>query len=836
MMAAGNYLADLINAGLVGKSIAGVTSNATTSSPKALTDDAYEENDTRTTAKDLGTLSGTTTLNNLVMADGADYYKFTITSAATSANSISMNFLHSQGDLDLRLYNSTGTLLKRSEGTTNTETISLSGLAAGTYYVHAYGYRAVTNPNYSLTISAPGALTDDSYENNDTQATATNLGALTGVATVNNLVLADSADWFNFSTSATGTSSDFVRINFTNSQGNLTLELWSSTGTLLGTSNTTGNTEQISLSGRAAGAYSVRVSGATNPNYSLTIDAPTPVVDDAYEDNDTRETASSLGALTGVATVNNLVLADAADWFSFTTGGAGTSSDFVRINFTNSQGNLALGLYNSAGTLLATSNSSTANSEQISLSGRAAGTYFVRVYGNSGATNPNYSLTIDPPTATVVDDSYEDNDSQGAAKSLGTLTAAATVNNLILADTADWYSFTMNGAGTSSDFVRINFTNSQGNLALGLFSSSGTQIGTSDGTSNTEQISLSGFAAGTYLVRVTGAANPNYSLTVDPGVTTTPPTTGGFDIQFAFSGLTTAQQAIFEQAALKWESIIVGDLPNATYDGQTIDDLLISASAVAIDGVGNVLGQAGPERLRSGSSLPYYGSMEFDTADMNAMIADGTFYGVILHEMGHVLGVGTIWSNKGLVAGAGTTSSRYTGANAVAEYNTIFGVTGTSIPLETGGGSGTRDSHWKESLFDTELMTGYVESRGVAMPLSRITAASMIDLGYTVNMANADPYTKPGSSLVASALSSSSTASGTSNLLELNKPTIVSTYSTDLPSTTTIVNNLNTVITNLSNTVRSVVSSVRHGDREAAVDQVYAFLDELLGHDSEQDV
>jgi len=837
MMAAGNYLANLINSGLVSKSIAGVAS-APGTSPSALVDDSYEENDTRATARNLGTLTGSTTLSNLVMADGADYYSFTITSAATSAHSITMNFTHSQGDLDLRLLNSSGTILKRSEGVSNTETVSLSGLAAGTYFIQAYGYRAVTNPSYSLTINTPGPLADDAYENNDTQATASNLGTLTSATTINSLALADAADWFTFTTTGTGTSSDFVRINFTNSQGNLALELYNAAGTRIGSANGTGNSEQILLTGLTAGTYSVRVlgnSGATNPSYSLTIDPPSAAAaDDAYENNDTQATASNLGTLTTVTTINSLALADTADWFTFTTTGTGTSSDFVRINFTNSQGNLALELYNSAGTRLATANG-TGNSEQISLSGRAAGTYSARVLGNSGATNPSYSLTIDPPAAAITDDSYENNDTQGAASSLGTLTTATTVSNLMLADTADWYSFTMNGAGTSSDFVRINFTNSQGNLALELYNSSGTLIGSANGTGNSEQINLTSVAAGTYYVRVlgsSGATNPSYSLTVDPGVATTPPPTGGFNIEFAFSGLSSAQQAIFEQAALKWESIIVGDLPNATYNGVVVDDLLIGASSVAIDGVGGVLGQAGPDRLRSGSSLPYHGVMEFDSADMNNMIANGTFLGVILHEMGHVLGIGTIWSSRGLVAGAGTSSSRYIGAGAVAEYNAIFGVTGTSIPLETGGGSGTRDSHWRESLFDTELMTGYVEAGGVAMPISRITVASLADIGYTVNIANADPYTRPGASLVSSVQTTGPTG-GNPNLLELNRPALFSSLG-DSPNAQAVHTAIHTFLNNLETTVRSVVHSLREGNRDAARETVFSFLDDLFDHDDEE--
>src|SRR6185436_7927612 len=142
---------------------------------------------------------------------------------------------------------------------------------------------------------------------------------------------------------------------------------------------------------------------------------------------------------------------------------------------------------------------------------------------------------------------------------------------------------------------------------------------------------------------------------------------------FVFSGLTASQQAVFDQAATKWESIIVGDLPSANYNGRVVDDLLITASATSIDGNGNMLGQAGPDRFRSGSQLPYHGTMQFDSADLAAMQANGTLLGVIEHEMGHVLGIGTLWSSKGLLVGAGTSNPRFVGAQATAQYDAIFG-------------------------------------------------------------------------------------------------------------------------------------------------------------------
>jgi leishmanolysin len=191
---------------------------------------------------------------------------------------------------------------------------------------------------------------------------------------------------------------------------------------------------------------------------------------------------------------------------------------------------------------------------------------------------------------------------------------------------------------------------------------------------------------------------------------------------------------------------------------------LIDARGAFIDGTGNILGEAGPDRFRSGSGLPYHGTMHFDTADLASMMANGTLLGVIEHEMGHVLGIGTIWSNKGLLVGAGTTNPRFIGAQATAAYNSIFGTTG-GVPVENTGGSGTRDSHWRESVFGNELMTGWV-GPGSNMPISRITVGSLADLGYSVNFAAADPFTA-ASAKSAALLSTSTSISATSSTARL---------------------------------------------------------------------
>lgn len=492
-------------------------------------------------------------------------------------------------------------------------------------------------------------------------------------------------------------------------------------------------------------------SGAASINSVPRLAAAT--VDDAFEDNDGWLQAADLGSVSQAKSIDNLVMADSADWFRFTLPTAPTAGSTVRISFLNAQGDLDLSLYSSNGRKISGSNG-TGNSEQISLSGQTGTTFYVLVYGYRGAKNANYTLTITPPQTTtptpVTDDAFEPNNSMATAANLGSLTAARTTSNLVMADSNDWFQFQVSGTGTTSRYVGINFTNSQGDLDLEVLDASGRRVGLSDGVANSERVSLNGLGTGTYFVRVygyRGVANPNYQLIVDPGVPAVPvtptptptPTASGFNIEMNATGLTATQQAVFNSAIARWQQIIVGDLPNVTYRGRVIDDLAIDVSASNIDGAGGVLGQATADRFRSGSQLPYHGVVQFDSADLAQMEADGTLFSVVLHEIGHVLGIGTLWESLGLLSGAGTSNPIFTGAQATAEYNALTGGNARGVPVESSGGSGTADSHWRDSIFANEIMTGYI-GPGRTLPLSRVTVASLADLGYQVNISAADAY------------------------------------------------------------------------------------------------
>jgi Leishmanolysin len=244
--------------------------------------------------------------------------------------------------------------------------------------------------------------------------------------------------------------------------------------------------------------------------------------------------------------------------------------------------------------------------------------------------------------------------------------------------------------------------------------------------------------------------NPTTAPIRKPTTAPVPAVTSAYEITLSLvgSGLTQSDVTTFQNAANRWKQIVVGDVPNINSAGlslpftgctapATIDDLLICGKIGPIDGVSNVLGYAGPTWVRSSSKIPLMGQMVFDSADVEGMRQRNTLYPVILHEMGHVMGIGTMWEGIG-VTGTSAENCPYRGVNGNREYSTVSGCTGRALPTELDGGDGTRCGHFDEECFKDELMTGYATG---TMPISRLTVATLQDIGYTVSYAAADPFT-----------------------------------------------------------------------------------------------
>ncbi|MGV3710856.1 MAG: leishmanolysin-related zinc metalloendopeptidase [Gemmatimonas sp.] len=281
---------------------------------------------------------------------------------------------------------------------------------------------------------------------------------------------------------------------------------------------------------------------------------------------------------------------------------------------------------------------------------------------------------------------------------------------------------------------------------------------------------------------VTSAANTGYAavgswtlsseasqtLTVSspsvPGVTATITATvgpaPGYSVCVRYVGdVTPRVREAVTSAVTRWQRVIVGhtqttqltENANRCFDGapalnEMVEDLLVFVQVTALDGPGNSVARAGACTIHVPSSLAQMGVLQLDSADIQLQLGQGTLDNMVRHEFGHVLGFGTLWFARGLLSDATTDNPFFNGASARAEFTRLFpGFVGPAVPVEnTGVDIVTRNTHWRRSVFNTELMQGFSSAN---MPLSSVTIGAMGDLGYSVDLGAADPYVFPGAAI-----------------------------------------------------------------------------------------
>ena len=219
----------------------------------------------------------------------------------------------------------------------------------------------------------------------------------------------------------------------------------------------------------------------------------------------------------------------------------------------------------------------------------------------------------------------------------------------------------------------------------------------------------------------------------------------------------------FVRAEQIWESRINGyssSLP-AAVQSQLTGRLTINANTF-FDAPGGLLGFAGPDVLAqtfttvgnpaNGRSLlttaVVSGSMSFDLADANGP----QFADTVLHEMGHVLGIGTLWELNGIVNAAGTERGLLQNRRGLFQYigrNGLHGFREQSghhranyVPTENFGGPGTALGHWAGGTSPNwffapangsrvEILTGF--ATGAPTFISEATWGSLADVGWSVD-------------------------------------------------------------------------------------------------------
>ena len=218
-----------------------------------------------------------------------------------------------------------------------------------------------------------------------------------------------------------------------------------------------------------------------------------------------------------------------------------------------------------------------------------------------------------------------------------------------------------------------------------------------------------------------------------------------FDIELVFlNQFPESQKNVLRSVARRWMAVIIEDLPDYEFTqgwsgqcgdqsfaisaGEWVDDLRVYVTS--FDGGGNVFGWGSPHLLREETHLPVLGCMSFDLERANLEITG-------LHETAHVLGFGVIWDDLGLLQDFSRNDSdadtHFNGPLAIAAFNDAGGwdYPGAKVPVQKMDGV-----HWRHSVLAGELM---VPSGGGV--LSTITVQSLGDLGYGVDVSQADPTT-----------------------------------------------------------------------------------------------
>ena len=215
----------------------------------------------------------------------------------------------------------------------------------------------------------------------------------------------------------------------------------------------------------------------------------------------------------------------------------------------------------------------------------------------------------------------------------------------------------------------------------------------------------------------------------------------GIDIQISFedeSEFNTQQLELLdialEKATIFWEHVILGLVGSD-------DEILFPVDL-----------RATPSGLAAASTTGFENRLGFRTATRGRLFVNpsqvipatdgiGLAPGlnvldeVMIHELGHALGFGNLWtSNDVVVNGTG----QYTGEFGLAAYREEYDPDAQFIPVELAGGSGSADSHW-DQLFRSSEQEGNPDDPLSLSPLTGIKDARGRDLAQEIMSPALDP-------------------------------------------------------------------------------------------------
>lgn len=204
------------------------------------TDDTYEQNDDIASA---GFIVTERDYSNLVSCEmDEDYYQFTATRDELTV--VQLNYPASEGDIDLQVVNSVGSVIAQSRTTTDNETIEFTPMLSGSLYLRVWLYQdAGSTPGnqYSMRIEP---CEDDTLEGfgNNTVSDA----RLINTGTQSNLKVCENADDHYYLIGNQTGDTLTTQLSYTAGEGDLDLQyIDRTTGSVL--ASATGSAGQTTL-------------------------------------------------------------------------------------------------------------------------------------------------------------------------------------------------------------------------------------------------------------------------------------------------------------------------------------------------------------------------------------------------------------------------------------------------------------------------------------------------------------------------------------------------------------------------------------------------------------
>ncbi len=224
---------------------------------------------------------------------------------------------------------------------------------------------------------------------------------------------------------------------------------------------------------------------------------------------------------------------------------------------------------------------------------------------------------------------------------------------------------------------------------------------------------------------------------------------GGFKIELRYLGdVPDDVRAAASAAATKWMQVVTGPVLPVQIDQTTttcgfgpllaerVPGVIVFVRMSSPDALVTAAADGGSCGLRQGTLISYEGAITVSTPGLKNSRAARYLDTIFLHELGHVLGIGTNWFQSPYLHDASGPNPRFLGPRAMqAAFDVGASASRTTpVPVSHSGESGAY-THWRTPALGNDIMLS-----GGGTALTIVSAAALEDMGYTISRTALDPY------------------------------------------------------------------------------------------------